>query len=67
MGQIADDMVNGLTCSNCSLFFFTHKSHTVIYEHGYPVICSDCWNTYTKAERKAAKRSGLFVSQEAHT
>ena len=35
MGQIADDMVNGCSCSLCGLYFES--------EHGYPVLCSECF------------------------
>jgi len=35
MGQLADDMVNGLSCSECGVYF--EKAH------GYPVLCSDCY------------------------
>lgn len=36
MGQIADDIINGLQCSFCGVCFEN--------EHGYPVACCDCWN-----------------------
>jgi len=35
MGQLADDMVNGLSCSECGIYFEK--------EHGYPVLCKDCF------------------------
>ncbi len=34
MGDIADDMICGLTCSYCGVYFES--------EHGYPVLCSSC-------------------------
>jgi hypothetical protein len=34
MGEIADDMTDGLCCSECGIYF--------IREHGYPVLCSGC-------------------------
>ena len=43
MGQIADDMINGLSCSHCGIYFDG--------EHGYPVLCKDCFNLETKEER----------------
>ncbi len=46
MGQATDDLVNGFVCSYCGIFFQE--------EHGYPVICEDCWNDLTPAERKDA-------------
>lgn len=39
MSEIADDMVNGLCCSECGVYFF-QNGKTV--EHGYPVLCHDC-------------------------
>lgn len=35
MGQIADDMVEGRSCSECGIYF--EKAH------GYPVLCEDCF------------------------
>lgn len=39
MGQIADDMICGMTCSECGMFF---KDGKYIGEHGYPVLCWEC-------------------------
>lgn len=36
MGEIADDMIAGLACSECGMYF-TKKN-------GYPVLCDDCWD-----------------------
>lgn len=36
MGEIADDMIDGLSCSLCGIYF--------VEEHGYPVVCTDCWD-----------------------
>lgn len=44
MGEIADDMVKGLCCSFCGVYFKT--------EHGYLVLCSDCWKYATPGERR---------------
>ena len=35
MGEIADDMIDGLTCSMCGVCF--------VRAHGYPVLCRGCW------------------------
>jgi len=43
MGEIADDMVAGLTCSHCGIYFAA--------EHGYPVLCKDCYRHETRKER----------------
>ncbi len=34
MGEIADDMIDGVCCSGCGCYF-TDK-------HGYPVACREC-------------------------
>ncbi len=33
--SIAEDVVNGLSCSWCGVYFED--------EHGYPVLCLSCW------------------------
>ena len=43
MGDVADDMVEGLCCSHCGTYFTE--------EHGYPVLCQDCYNDETEKER----------------
>ena len=35
MGEIADDMIDGASCSLCGVYFEK--------EHGYPVLCTGCW------------------------
>jgi NMD protein affecting ribosome stability and mRNA decay len=35
MGQLADDMVEGRSCSECGIYF--EKAH------GFPVLCRDCY------------------------
>lgn len=44
MGEIADDIIDGACCAYCSQYFQC--------EHGYPVLCDECWRTSSKAERK---------------
>jgi hypothetical protein len=44
MGQIADDITEGLCCQLCCVYFEE--------EHGYPVVCKDCYNEMNKRERK---------------
>ena len=43
MGEMADDMIEGFSCSGCGVYFEQ--------EHGYPVLCHHCWSQWTKAER----------------
>jgi hypothetical protein len=49
MGEIAEDMVNGRCCSHCGIYF--QKAH------GYPVLCSDCYNNETKEERAGIQKA----------
>ena len=42
MGECADDMINGLTCSWCGIFFEE--------AHGYAVICSGCSKGHSNKE-----------------
>ena len=41
--SLAEDKLDGLSCSWCGVYFEG--------EHGYPVLCRDCW-------KKALKRMG---------
>jgi hypothetical protein len=34
MGELADDMLDGFSCSYCGIYFQS--------PHGYPVLCRDC-------------------------
>lgn len=36
MGENADDMIEGLTCSWCGIMFKK--------EHGFPVLCKNCYD-----------------------
>jgi hypothetical protein len=49
MGEIADDMVNGVSCSHCGTYFKK--------EHGYPVLCKDCWAHADKDDRKVHQKA----------
>lgn len=42
MGELADDMVNGQSCSWCGVYFDE--------DHGYPVICKDCFDDYKEED-----------------
>lgn len=66
MGETAEDLVTGTTCSQCGMFFIApgsarHKPE--IYTHGFPVVCKECWNEMTPQERADARKNGL---QKAH-
>ncbi len=49
MGQIADDMINGLCCSHCGNYFEE--------EHGYPVLCESCYGSETEEERTGIQKA----------
>ena len=49
MGEIADDMIEGASCQWCGQYFTE--------EHGYPVVCSECWATASKEERKNVQKA----------
>lgn len=44
MGEIADSMIAGETCSLCGTMFKE--------AHGYPVVCNSCWKGLTPEEKK---------------
>lgn len=43
MGEIADDMLDGSCCQECSTYF--------VRSHGHPVLCRECWTSYAPRER----------------
>jgi len=49
MGEIADLIIEGYCCAECSIYFEE--------PHGYPVLCNDCWNSRTKEEREGYQKS----------
>ena len=55
MGQIADDIVDGTTCSLCGQLFVDDNDD--LYTHGYPVVCWDDWRDLSKTERKQYQRA----------
>ena len=49
MGEIADDMINGWSCSHCGIYFEE--------EHGHPVLCRACYISETKEERAGIQQA----------
>lgn len=49
MDKIADDFINGQACSWRGVYFER--------EHGYPVICKNCWK---KARKMGYTKEGLL-------
>lgn len=56
MGQIADDLIEGKACQLCGQYFFDPVKDK-IYEHGYPVVCHDCWADLTKPQKKGYQKA----------
>jgi hypothetical protein len=50
MGQAADDLIEGMACSDCGEFF--------VESHGYPVLCKKCYH----ADVPDARRAGLQLA-----
>ena len=51
MGEYADLMIEGGTCSLCGIYF--------IDDHEFPVLCEDCWNECSKKEREGYSKAFL--------
>jgi len=49
MGEIADDMITGLCCSHCGIYFEE--------AHGYPVLCGYCYENETEEERDGIQKA----------
>ena len=49
MGEIAEDMIDGSCCELCGIYFRQ--------DHGYPVVCLDCWSDLTADERKVHQKA----------
>ena len=51
MGEIAEDVIRGFGCSGCGVYFER--------EHGYPVLCEDCWQEASEGDRDALDTLGV--------
>jgi hypothetical protein len=55
---MAEDVIDGLSCSGCGIYFEA--------AHGYPVLCEDCWEDVSSAEKqKGITAEGLQKTIEA--
>lgn len=43
--SVCEDIIDGWCCQLCGTYF--------IEEHGYPVVCKDCYNGLSKEEKKS--------------
>jgi hypothetical protein len=50
VGDMADDMVDGTTCSWCGCYFQDPEDPDVLFTHGYPVVCKDCRKGHSEKE-----------------
>ena len=57
MGKIADDIMEGASCAECSTYFKNERQEAGA-THGYPVICRDCWATATIVQKREWERLG---------
>lgn len=49
MGEIADDIIDGLMCSHCSVYF--------VKAHGYCVLCEECFRSENKEGQMVLKKA----------
>lgn len=49
MGELAQDMILGLSCSLCGYYFEA--------ENGFPVLCTDCWENATPEGRNGFSKT----------
>ena len=66
MGQISDDVVNGLVCQICLSFFKVdsldekpEEPSPQLFEHGYPAVCWECWKDLTNKEKKEYQKASV--------
>jgi hypothetical protein len=58
VGGITEDVVEGLSCSGCGIYF--------VVAHGYPVLCEDCWKDIPEVEKSSGiTNEGLQKTIEA--
>lgn len=57
MGEHADDMIDGTTCSHCGCFFQDPENPEQCYTHEYPVLCKECYDDETAGERAGLPRA----------
>lgn len=57
MGEMADDMIEGYSCSWCGIYFRR--------PHGFPVICSSCWKQYKYKQNNPKMSTAQFLKDYA--
>lgn len=43
MGTLVNDIIKGRCCELCQFSFENPKCAGEGFEHGYPVVCHECW------------------------
>lgn len=50
---IAEDIIDGICCALCARFFVDKNEN--LFEHGYPVVCDDCYTPDCGYEKALTK------------
>lgn len=61
MGEIAEDNYEGRCCSQCGQYFQDPKDNEMLFTHGHPVVCNECWADLSPKERKGLKKATVEV------
>lgn len=51
MGQIADDIIDGMCCALCGEYFVDKNDN--LFSHGFPVACDECWSKKCGYEKQS--------------
>ena len=49
MSELTNDILTEFQCSGCGVCFEG--------EHGFPVLCHECWRRFTPPQRRAYQRA----------
>lgn len=61
MGEIANDMINGVCCSLCGQYFKDPNEKNTAYEHGYPVVCGECWEDLDYLDQETHQKAEVIT------
>lgn len=57
MGDMADDLIEGASCMECSTYFKNERDEAGA-THGYPVVCRECWADADRVQRQGWRQHG---------
>lgn len=57
MGEIAEDLCDGTACHWCGQYFQDPNDIDLLYTHGYPVLCEECWHNSKPEEREGLQKA----------